>query len=618
MKTYNIFAVTIIVIFVTALIIKAEPINITILSMGDTHSCLTDGGNRDENLKGNSGGIARAATAIGMIRALEDPNAIVLHSGDLFIGDLFFVNYFGVPDFKIMKALQFDAMTLGNHEFDLTPDALYLSIDSSDNDGLFPILCTNANFNGHPLSNMIQSSTVINKYNKKIGVFGLTTQDANSQSQPAPVEIIDPIVAATTEVAKLRNEGCDVIIMLSHLGNAKDAEIAASVNGIDLICGGHDHYIFDQAKKVKSPEGKDVPIVQSGAFYQNITKTILTIDDNNTVSLNTSCLIPLDESIPEEPTVKAVLDELIVGIENTYGKMFTQTVGYIDHDFRETASLGDNYFGTDVGQLVTNSLRAFGQTDIAIIPGGSTSQGLKKGYLIANDIYRMIGYGFNTVNGLGYRVIKIKMKGMDVLTGIGMGLMNMFNNDEFLMQSSGLTYRANLNLNDMSLLPDSVMVNGLPIDPEAEYTVMTNEFVTLMMASLNLPFELVQEYNEETEFLVVLNYILQSPDFQNYEVDNIEVLNVKKLGESDKMKITNIFPNPCSETVSIEVAAETSGEYNLSISNMLMQEIVKYSTIIESGNRTIQLNTSYLNSGVYYLKLSNEKAVYIISFMVSK
>ena len=104
---------------------------------------LNDIGPRNELLQGTQGGIARAATVIGITK-MTDPNVLILHAGDYSIGDLFYNTYFGVPELQILKSLGLDAMTIGNHEWDLTPSALYASLQASFNPGEgFPLLSAN-------------------------------------------------------------------------------------------------------------------------------------------------------------------------------------------------------------------------------------------------------------------------------------------------------------------------------------------------------------------------------------------------------------------------------------------------------------------------------------------
>ena len=110
--------------------------------MNDTHSCLAPLAPRNPDLSGTQGGIARAASVIGLTKMTET-NVLTLHAGDSFIGDMFFNNYFGAAEFQIMDVLGFDAMTVGNHEFDLTPAQLDTACHYGLMPGGFPLLSAN-------------------------------------------------------------------------------------------------------------------------------------------------------------------------------------------------------------------------------------------------------------------------------------------------------------------------------------------------------------------------------------------------------------------------------------------------------------------------------------------
>ena len=213
---------------------------ITILHMNDTHSCLEGVGPRDATLHTQQGGIARAATMIGMQRA-QYPDAVLLHAGDMFIGDLFFNVTFGVAEFWIMKELGFDAMTVGNHEFDLTPDVLAMSLATAFPSGGFPLLSANLGFDDPAvaaLKNFITPATVITRGSHKIGIFGMTTPSVATYSFPGKVTVDTAITSiAKAMVQDLKTQGCDIILFLSHLGLKSDRLIAANVAGIHAIIG---------------------------------------------------------------------------------------------------------------------------------------------------------------------------------------------------------------------------------------------------------------------------------------------------------------------------------------------------------------------------------------------
>ena len=312
---------TLTVFILSTSVMFSQPDTLTILHVNDSHSCLSSLGPRSSDLEGTQGGIARAATIIGMTR-MNDPNVTLLHSGDVFIGDLFFNVYFGAAEFQLMNNLGFDAMELGNHEFDLTPSTLLGALQASFLPGEgFPIISSNLILEDPTLAelkNYVTQYTIIQKGNIKIGLFGLLTPETNLLSLPSPAIVdtnIFPIAAAMVDT--LLSQNCDVIICLSHLGFLYDEAIANNIPGINIIAGAHDHYLFEQPVPITNPANKTTFIIQDGAFYSSISKMQLLIDGGEVNLLNFSN-IPLDNNIPEDPSVKAVVADLISGIEAQY------------------------------------------------------------------------------------------------------------------------------------------------------------------------------------------------------------------------------------------------------------------------------------------------------------
>ncbi|MBU1680025.1 MAG: metallophosphoesterase [Bacteroidetes bacterium] len=427
MKKFTLFFLLGILLFAGSQSLIAQPDTLTILHFNDTHSNLAPLGPRNQDLSGTRGGMARAATLIGMTKMTE-PNVLTLHAGDVFIGDLFFNVYYGAASFQLMNALGFDAMTLGNHEFDLQPTTLEQALAASfAPDSGFSILSANLFIPPDTLQTLagyVAPFTIKQAGNIKVGIFGMTTPSTNVLSMPAPAvidtNIIDVVISMVDTLAK---QNCDVIVMLSHLGFYLDQTVAENIPGINVIVSGHDHFLFDQPLEVKNPLNKNTWIVQTGAFNQFVGKMQLSVE-NDTVDLLQYQAIPLDGNVPEEPTVKAQVDGMIAEIEAVYGALYSQQIGTLTKTYNEFADslTEDGEHDTPVGNLVSDAFRLTMGTDIGIEPGGSTAQPLYEGPIVPADIFRTVGYGFNTVNGLGYRIVTFDIVGADLYAGLEFGL----------------------------------------------------------------------------------------------------------------------------------------------------------------------------------------------------
>ena len=492
--------------------LNAEVDTLTILHVNDTHSCLAPLAPRNPDLSGTQGGIARAASVIGLTKMTET-NVLTLHAGDSFIGDMFFNNYFGAAEFQLMNMLGFDAMTVGNHEFDLTPAILDTACHYSLLPSGFPLLSANLVLDDpsvQDLKNFIKPYIIKEYDSMKVGIFGLTTPSTNIFSQPAPAFVDTNIgVMAAITVQELTSQGCNVIILLSHLGVYYDEMVAAAVPGINMIIGGHDHYLFDP-KEVTNPLGQPTWIVQVGSNYSHIGNIKLVLD-NGTVSLAGYQAIPLDLSIPEDPTVKAAVDGMIAEIEATYGiPFYTQQIGFAAADFEEVTDIySQGPHDTPLGNLITDAFRDTTKTDVAITVGGSIAQKLYHGPITPIDLFRAIGYGFNEVNGLGFRLVTFKITGEQLWIAFESVLSMVEQNDELVPQVSGMKYHCVIT-DPLGSRMKWITVNDQPLDPAKTYSVTVNEFLLFPLQEwFGIQFTDVFLYQDFTEFQALLNYVIK-------------------------------------------------------------------------------------------------------------
>jgi 2',3'-cyclic-nucleotide 2'-phosphodiesterase (5'-nucleotidase family) len=611
---------------------SAEKINI--LYVSDTHANLTPGGNRDSELKATKGGIARLASYVGMEK-MQNPSSLFFHGGDFSIGDIMYCKNFAVPELQILRSLGCNAIELGNHEFDLTPPILTMILGESFKDGAIPILCANADFSDPSLSdlkNLVQPYKIFEKNGVKIGVFGLITPSTVQLSNPSPVNIQNDsmtFVTAGMMAYTLREQGCQVVILISHLGYLYDYQLAGMVPGIDVILGAHDHFAFQEEVKVENPGGTITHIVQTGAFLQNVGKLVLDVT-NNEVKLDSYTLQPLDETITEEPTVKGILDALIADIETTYGQPFyTQKVADCEKDLEEFAAnaIEEGNHDTEVGNLVTDAFKAWGQTDIAITATGFTSQKLWKGPIVAADIYRMLGYGFNEVNGLGFRMVKFNIKGSDLIAGISFGLMNLFGSEDYLIQAAGMKYKYEFyqNYNHLDLENNfaafvSATVGGEPIDPEKMYSVTTHEGLVAFLNLLQIPVtDMVINADNTTEFMVVMGYCQQMQNVSSAVEGRVECTQVTSVKENTPLDHSPAYPTPCVNRTSVNIEIANPGFYILKIYNSQGNQTgTMQSQYLLQGSNSLTIDTSEFMPGIYNFVLDNGTELFTGRIVVVK
>jgi 5'-nucleotidase len=246
---------------------KNQKKNITILHTNDVHSHI-DPFNSDHPRYPNLGGAAKRAAYINSVRN-ENPNLLLLDAGDMFQGTPYF-NYFGGElEFKLMNMMQYNAATIGNHEFDNGIDGLLKQIPNAQ----FELLSANYDFSKTVLDTFVKPYKVFKMDGVRIGVFGLGVKLEGLVDKKMYKETVylDPIEIAQDMARILKeNEKCDLIICLSHLGyyykatpeTISDLNLAAKTKDIDLIIGGHTHTFLPKPTLVKNLDDKNVLINQ--------------------------------------------------------------------------------------------------------------------------------------------------------------------------------------------------------------------------------------------------------------------------------------------------------------------------------------------------------------------
>lgn len=506
---------TLVYVLLFTSLIYSQPDTITILHVNDSHSTLEAIGPRDNNYQGTIGGISRIATLVGMTRMTE-PNVLFLHAGDISIGDVFFNRNFHVPELQLLSELGLDALTLGNHEFDLGPGVLLGSLQYAfpNLSNAFPLLSANTDFSDPSISdlqNYVEPYVIKQCGNTKIGIFGLTTPATNLLSNPSPAIISDDVATiAFNTVQALRNtELCNIVILLSHLGVAIDQQIAANIPGIDLIVGGHDHYKYEIPITVTNLYGGTTWIVQARSNYMYVGKATL-VNTGTSLELIDYQLFPVDVNIPKEPAVQSAVDAMIIDIESFYGiPFYTQPMGYAVSFFEEEATnlLNLGPHDTPAGNLVAESFKSFTGSDIAIQAGGSIALPLWEGAFTPGDLFRLNGYGFNTVNTLGFQLVTFNMTGAALVAGLEFGLSEIEMSDEFMLQCAGIEYTYDGTMPAGSRVV-SVKINNQPMNPSTTYSITANEMVIGILNYLQIPYSDLNVLTGITEFQAVSQYMM--------------------------------------------------------------------------------------------------------------
>ena len=275
------------VIFIIALMLATvsagakNPKKITVLHTSDTHSCILplNSNLADKNVAGRGGFIRR----IDMLKKerQQDPHLLLFDCGDFSQGSSYYTMFQGDVEVGLMNRMHYDAVTIGNHEFDFGLDNMVRLFKMAN----FPVVCSNYDFADTELKDIVKPYLVLKRKGVKIGVFALCPpmEGLVSTKNYGPLKFLDPIEVTNQMVDILRNQKkCDIVICLSHLGwevsEYPDNKVIQNTSGIDLVLGGHTHTYMEQLGYETDKTGKQVPVDHEGKHGAYVGKMVLTLD----------------------------------------------------------------------------------------------------------------------------------------------------------------------------------------------------------------------------------------------------------------------------------------------------------------------------------------------------
>jgi 5'-nucleotidase / UDP-sugar diphosphatase len=494
----RLFALGLFVILFAGITTSAIAKELVILHTNDTHSNLFPFGPHDEY-----GGIARMSTLIKRLRS-ENENVLAVHAGDAFVGTFAFNKYLGYPELKLMEGL-YDAMALGNHEFDLGPVVLGhilagfnpITMQPLGDPVSLPILAANVDVGSLPvLGAFVQPWTIKEIGGMKVGLLGVVTENPVYYSSDFVGIFGNPYAAAGLAALELRTQPgcCDLVIAISHLGLALDVLGLSEVPGIDVIVSSHSHDEFF----AETINGKIV--VQAGAFGKNLGELRIEVGDTpGAVTLKSHVLHPITRAIHEDPNLLHYLNALRTGIyrDPRYGPVYSQHVAKALWDLEETWLAGDphrqpSHRDTPLGNLVADAIRggvtkAGYPVDLALEANGYIGHKIYEGKVVGNDVMLAVPYGYDPATGLGFKLKTVSLSGEELLKGLEYTVAMLKYGDDFALQVSGLTFAYDSSLkNPPRVDPLSIRINGEMWNPVMEYQVALNEKLLGMLQVLGL------------------------------------------------------------------------------------------------------------------------------------
>ncbi|APE42752.1 multifunctional 2',3'-cyclic-nucleotide 2'-phosphodiesterase/5'-nucleotidase/3'-nucleotidase [Sulfitobacter alexandrii] len=413
------------------------------------------------------GGSARLMTAITEARARSN-NSILVDGGDQFQGTLFYSYYKGALAAEMMNKMGYDAMTVGNHEFDDGPEVLKGFIDTID----FPILMSNADVSAEQLlADSLPKSVVIERGGEKLGLIGLTPQDTDELASPGEnVTFSDPVAAVQGEVDKLTAEGVNKIIVLSHSGYAVDQRVAAETTGVDVIVGGHTNTLLsntnDRAEGPYPTMVGDVAIVQAYAYGKFLGELNVTFDDEGKVTEATGEPLIMDAAVTEDEGTVARISEAAAPLEEIRNKVVAEATDAIEGN-RDVCRKQECSMGNLVSDAMLARVRDQG-IDVAISNSGGLRASIDAGEVTMGEVLTVLPFQ-NTLS-------TFQVTGETLKAALENGVSQIEEGAGRFPQVAGMTFAFDASAEPGSRISD-VTVGGEPLDPAKTYGVVSNNYV---------------------------------------------------------------------------------------------------------------------------------------------
>ena len=392
------------------------------------------------------------------------PCKLLLDAGDVLHGQSFATARRGDLSAIVLSMTGYDALAVGNHDFDYGKERLLELADK------YRLNFLSANVVKKSGASILPPYLVRSWSDLKVGIFGLSTPETRTSTNPRNIEglgIEDPIETSRKMVSQLRNEGVDLIIAVMHMGseeycNPSSITIARTVPGIDVIIDGHSHSVL--TARVERSDGSATLVVSSGSSFQNLGKVMIDRKAGGAFAISAETLpasSPEIESVSPDPAMQSAMTALKAELDKEMNVVLMTSPFDLDGARERIRSTS-----TNLGRILCASFVDATGADAALINGGSVRDSIPAGEVTKGELLSVLPYG-------NY-IYTIEISGQDMLDALNHGLSEP--GDGAFPQFWGMEIEARVKDNG-GFEVESVTIGGKELDPNGTYTLAINDFL---------------------------------------------------------------------------------------------------------------------------------------------
>lgn len=443
---------------------SAQGWSLTIVHSNDLHSHIeqtTTGGRK-------LGGYARHVSLINQIRS-ENENVLLVNAGDTFQGTIFFNTYEGLSDLAYLNYAGYDAVAVGNHEFDRGTSVFARFIRSAT----FPVLAANVDVSEDPdLKGLVAPSAIVDVNGERVGVVGAVTEELPTITNTGPhVKMLNLVESCQSAIDRLTGEGVNKIVLLTHVGYDEETELVGKLRGVDVLVGGHSHSYLCSVEREKMPrpegpyptqvkgaDGAKVYIVQAWQWGMVLGRLTVDFDKDGTVTAVRDAMpVEVTEATQEDPVFAGIVAAFSKPVEAVKNKVVgrTETVLARGADGQTMAMV--------IADAQLDATRRYGSV-AAFINAGGVRAALPVGDVTYGDAL--------SVQPFNNTLVVLELTGAELLAALEHGAEV---GGGMLLPSNGTTYSINSEA-PVGNRVSEVVVGGTPLDTKTVYRVTVNNF----------------------------------------------------------------------------------------------------------------------------------------------